>query len=181
MAVDPIQLLKQLEPAVRPGAAPAPGRSPQAPLERRSFDELLALVSRGSMHSGRPVTIDEAASLKAELEGDQLPRLAAAADRAEAAGAQRAVMLIDGRGLVMDVADRIVTAELGAGRGGHLVDIDAAVYVAGEADEAEAGSSASGPVAGVLPPGVARQIEQAGAHRTQRNDSPGAPVARAAG
>lgn len=134
------------------------------------------------MHSGRPVTIAGAASLKGELDGDQLQRLASAADTAEAAGAQRAVMLIDGRGLVMDVPGRLVTAELAADPARQLMNIDAAVYVAGEEDAADPGRSASPPAAGVLPPGVERQLEEAAATtHTQHNDLPGAPDARAAG
>jgi hypothetical protein len=180
MAIDPIQLLKKLEPAVRPASAPFTAPGPQAPLEERSFDDLLSLVSTGSLHSGRPVTVAGSARLKEDLDGSQLDRLTAAADLAEAAGARQAVMLLDGRGLVLDVAARRLTAEVGPDPARPLMNIDAAVYVAGDDEEAERGA------AGFGPPPVARLRPEAHAasrssHETQGNESSGAGRTRAAG
>jgi hypothetical protein len=135
MVIDPIQLLKRLEPAVRPVAAPAGRTDANAPLEQQSFDELLSLVSHGRVHSGRAVRVADDAALSEPLTDEQVQRLAAAADRAEAAGARRAVMLIDGRGVVMDVPQRTISTEL-TSSDRSITRIDAAVYVAGEDDAA---------------------------------------------
>jgi len=188
MAIDPIQLLKKLEPAVRPASAPSAAPGPEAPLEQRSFDDLLALVSTGSLHSGRPVTVAGGARLKESLDGSQLDRLTAAADLAEAAGARQAVMLLDGRGLVLDVAARRLTAELGPDPARPLMNIDAAVYVAGDDDEQDEPGSAAAPrsAAGFGPSAVARLLQGAQAasrpsHETQGKQSSGAGGSRAAG
>jgi hypothetical protein len=162
MVIDPIQLLRQLEPAVRPASAPSSGRVGQAPLEQRSFDDLLSLVSRGAVRSGRPITIAASALLRGELDDDQRARLASAADTAQAAGARRAVMLIDGRGLVLDVAGRVIESELGANERRALSGIDAAVYVAARDEEIGAATAAPLPGAGVRPPTVARHLEGSG-------------------
>jgi pimeloyl-ACP methyl ester carboxylesterase len=132
MTVDPRQLLKRLEPPVRPGGAPAWGRPGRAPIEGQRFDDLLTLVSRGEIDSTRPVEsrlMDDAA-----LSDEQLARLASAADLAQANGARRAVMFIDGRALLMDVAARNIEDELTAEPSHRLFEIDAAVLVASGED-----------------------------------------------
>ncbi len=67
-------------------------------------------------------------------------------------------MLIDGRGVVLDVAGRTLTAELAADPSSRIVNVDAAVYVAGE-DEAPQPRPV--PPSAVAPAAVARQIEAA--------------------
>lgn len=133
MALDPLHLLRRLEPAVRPVLAAGRSAAPRPPLEAQGFDDLLSLASRGSVHSGRPV--QAAPGLDLALTNDQLDRLAAAADVAEAAGATRALMLIDGRSLVMDVKLRQLAQELVAVDAMRAVSVDAAVRIA-SADEA---------------------------------------------
>ena len=157
MSIDPAQLLKRLEPPVRPGAASGPPALPRLPIEQQSFDQLLTLVARGNVRSDRPVEL--AFSPGDELSDEQMERLAAAADLAQTRGARRAVMLIDGRGLVMDVAGRKLEAELAAGEGRMIQSIDAAVYVAGD-EEALDGPTLM-PGAGLIPPAVAAQFEAA--------------------
>jgi hypothetical protein len=77
----------------------------------------------------------------------QLERVQKAADVAEAHGATRAVLLIDGEELMLDVGAREITgrADLGGleGRGGMVTGIDAVIRVPGTD---EGGSMA------VLPP-----------------------------
>ena len=131
MVIDPIQLLRKLEPAVRPPGVPGAAGAGRAPFEAQSFDELLSIVSTGSLRSGRPVTVDPDAKIDT-LDAAQLDRLANAADAAEASGSRRAVLLVDGRGLVLDVAARTLSAEVGPE---PIVGIDAAVYVAPDEDE----------------------------------------------
>ncbi|MHC4910080.1 MAG: hypothetical protein ACYTF9_10200, partial [Planctomycetota bacterium] len=145
------QLLKRLEPTVRPGLRAAP----RQPLEERNFDELLQLVSHGQVRSGREVTIDFTPD--AEITDDQRERLAAAADLAEAEGARSALMLVDGRGVLMDVADRRLTEELTSTS--VVARIDAAVYVAGPDDKESV--RPIGPDAGAIPARIAHQLEAA--------------------
>lgn len=128
MVTDPIQLLRRLEPAVRPAGAPGAGAPATTPFERRSFQELLTLVADGRVRSDRPVRIDFDTDDPPTAE--QLERLAAGGDLAAAAGAETALMLIDGRALVMDVPARTLVGALEGADTPRLVEIDAAVLVA---------------------------------------------------
>ncbi len=148
----PSQLLRRLEPPVRPAYAGEGLTRRRLPLEENSFDELLALVSDGRVRSDREVTLDFESDH--ELTDEQMSRLAIAADVADESGAKRALMLIDGRGLVLEVSDRRLVTELTDDRESHLAQLDAAVYVA------EASGVLKLPGNGLIPPVVARQIEQ---------------------
>ncbi len=146
-------LLKRLEPAVRP-AYFGPGTArPTAPLEQQPFDELLAAAQAGRMASGRSVS----AALESgeAMSPGQLERLAAAADVAEASGAQRALLLMDGRALVLDVPTRFIGGELSMSS--RSATLDTAVYVPAEGEQAE--PRPLGPPGAVAPRGVAEQIE----------------------
>jgi len=164
MKIDPSKLLKRLEPAVRPvGGASAPqGRRP---IEQQGFDELLTLVSTGAVRSEQPIHVPE--HLADSFDDAQRERLGSAADTAEAAGAERALMLIDGRGVTMDIKQRAVTAELKADSN-TLVHVDAAVYVAG--DESAEQTGARGPRTGLVPMAVASQLEAAAEQRQSADD-----------
>lgn len=169
MTISSAQLLKHLEPAVRPGAAPPSTSSLRGPIEAQNFSQLLARASEGSMHSGLPIELAFEPSPPLDL--SQLERLAAAADQAQAAGAQRALMLIDGRGFVLDVQTRTLTAELSSNdpagdpyslsdaNGSHaqIVNIDAAVYV-GDAGEALFEKLLGPPAMGIVPPSIAQEL-----------------------
>ncbi len=148
MTVDSTRLLQMLEPAVRPAYAPAaPQAGSRTPLETRSFDELLEEAKAGQVRSGRGVRVDYQ---PAEPIGeDLLRRLEEGADLAEAAGARSAVLLSEGRGLILDVAGRTITGELG--RGQRAARLDAAVFV----PPAESGPQRPlGPPGGVPPKGI---------------------------
>src|SRR6267142_1940354 len=110
MAIDSTQLLKRLNPAVRPGMAGPSNSSAHKPIEQQSFDQLLRLASRGSICSGRQIEVG--CELQPPLEAGQLERLASAADQAQAEGSSKALMLVDGRALILDVASRRIEAEL---------------------------------------------------------------------
>lgn len=85
-------------------------RSQPSGLADASFASLLQKAGRGEISSGRPVTVDPSANI--ELTDDQLDRIATAADRIEAAGSSRAVVLIDERAVTLDVMTRRVTGEI---------------------------------------------------------------------
>ncbi len=156
MAADSAHLLRRLEPAVRPAfATPPPPQRPQPPLEGQSFDELLALAQQGSVRSGRAVHWGGAADPASPIDEQQLTRLSAAADVAEAAGARRALMLIDGRGVVLDVANRTLVAELADDGAARAVKVDAAVNVPDPDHDSE------GPPATPPSPGLMRQLSGA--------------------
>ena len=158
MTTDPNILLRQLEPAVRATYAAAPSSRPSAPLEHQPFDELLAKAAQGRIASGRPVSVQLAAGEPPTAE--QLARLASAADVAEAAGAARALLLMDGRGLVLDVPTRTLSAELSAEAASRVTGLDAAVFVAGAG--AAATPAALHPPGGIAPPAVGAQLDTAG-------------------
>ena len=152
--IDPTFLLKQLEPAVRPAYLGTPPLRPTAPLEQQPFDELLASAKAGRLASGRDVS---AAYEGEPITTEQFQRLAIAADRAESSGAQRAVLLIDGRALMLDVATRTISSELNASSA--MEKIDTAIYVPTESEQTN--TRPVGPPSGIAPRGVALQIEQA--------------------
>lgn len=152
------QLLKRLEPPVRPAYAGEGAVRPAPPIEGRSFGDLLTLVSDGSVSSGRHVTL--AFTPRAEVSEAQLARLGPAADVAEAHGAGRALMLIDGRGLLLEVASRQLLAELSERDSDTILTLDAAVYVAGE-DDAASGAALGPPRGTLVPRAVAEQLERA--------------------
>lgn len=129
MTVQSFQLLKRLEPAVRPVAPPSFGAKPQASLETQGFNELLKLAAGGQIHSGRQIALSfEPAQ---PLESSQLERMADAADQAESAGMSRALMMIDGRAFVLDVKNRTLVAEVSTGAANLVPNIDGAVIVGG--------------------------------------------------
>lgn len=166
MTGKPFQLLRRLEPPVRPTYAGDTARRVTGPIEEQSFDQMLALVADGSVRSERPVVL--AFSPDEELTEEQFARLGAAADVADAHGAERALLLLDGRGLVLDVRDRTLAMELANDGDARLVAIDAAVFVPDGDAEATGGIPFPGVAAGILPRAVADQIERAyEATRTQ--------------
>lgn len=132
-------LLKLLGGLAAPGAATSAVGS-GASSTGIDFAALLQRASTGEAVSGRPVSIAKGAGV--ELTQDQLVRLAAAADKAEAQGATRALVMIDGKALTIDVAVRQVTgaADLGSG---VLTGIDAVVSVPGADAAGPGGSPAS--------------------------------------
>lgn len=112
MTLSAAQLLRQLEPAVRPVQQPHSGGVAAQVGGADSFANLLNAAQAGHVQSGRQIAAS--VELDPPLEASQFERLAAAADQAEAAGAKTALMLIDGRALVLDVAKRSITGELTA-------------------------------------------------------------------
>ncbi|MBL0922704.1 MAG: hypothetical protein IBJ10_11340, partial [Phycisphaerales bacterium] len=99
--VDP---LARLASGVRPDGAER--RPPTPPVEGRSFDHLLDAARRGELRSGRELTVSR--TLDYAPDEALLARLAQAADAAEAAGARRALALVGGEGLTIDLGTRTI-------------------------------------------------------------------------
>lgn len=178
MSDDPIRLLRRLEPPVRPGASPHDSTGPRPAFESQSFEQLLQLVSTGAGSDARAVDLrfEPAES----IDESQMARLGAAANVAEAAQVERALLFMDGRALVLDVNRRALTEELTAENSTPLVHVDAAVFVGGGEDESHA--APQGPSAGVLPPALSRQfVDRADSSDRSVQDEDQRPPSRAAG
>lgn len=158
MALSAAQLLKGLEPAVRPiPIAPPHATSARATFESQSFGELLALAKSGGIDSSRDVQLGFDA--QPPLEPAQLDRLAHAADQAEAAGAQQALMMIDGRSFVLDVESRTLTAEISQSTPVQAVNIDTVLFVE-NADSSHGAIALPPPSAGVMHPAIASKLNR---------------------
>lgn len=152
MTTDPTILLKNLEPPISPAYAHGAVGGPRLPIEQTPFDQLLAQARQGSVSSGRRIEV--AFAMSPALDETQMMRLGRAADLAEASGARRALMLVDGRGLVLGVSDRSLQAELAAAT--SVAGIDAAFYVGG--DEGKSPTAALKLPGGVAPRAIGEEI-----------------------
>ena len=123
MAVDAQDLLKRLEPAIRPNTRDLPARQT---IDRAGFDELLARASRGEIGSGREV---ETSSINEPIEEVFRERLARVADAAEAAGYQRVLVMTGTRPFLLQVSERTLEKELTAAEDERLHSVDAAVRI----------------------------------------------------
>jgi len=170
--IDPKALLRKLLPA----GAPSRTTGPRPSIETSGFEELLLLASSGEIGSGRPVQVPPSAGVDPPLDDAQIERLGAAADRAEAAGSRRSLVLLDGRGLVLDVAGRRVEHELrfDAPDGGLAGGVDTAVLAPPrESDAANAvaplfarsAREVLKPPGALMPPAAARSVLDALARR----------------
>lgn len=143
------ELLRSLASGVRrPGlasATPSHRGLDAREVEGASFQTLLEQARAGRVSSGLPVTIARGAGV--ELSDKQLEQVAAAADLAQASGAARALVMIEGKALKLDVGVRSITgvADLSAGK--VVTGIDAVIQVPG--------GSAAPPML-VEPPGAAK-------------------------
>ncbi|MBY0113919.1 MAG: hypothetical protein K2Y21_13965 [Phycisphaerales bacterium] len=94
-------------------------------LESMSFADLLSKESAGQLSTGRPVSIHPGCDV--QLSEDQMHRLGVAMDRAEASGAQRALVMIDGMAVKVDVGVRQVVGKVDLQATPVLGEIDAVV------------------------------------------------------
>lgn len=130
-------LLRMLEPSVRPAGMPGPAAQPTAPVERQSFEEMLR-----SAQAGQPLVFSAHAQQRLEEAGvsfdaTQMQAMAEAVSRAEAKGGRDTLMLVEGRGLIVNVPNRTVVTVLEEGRmaDGVVTQIDSAVWVPTPASE----------------------------------------------
>ncbi len=101
----------------------------------------------GEMPSLGGITLEPGLDL--DLTDEQMRRLSEAADRAHQAGAQSALVMIDGKALRLDVQHRRITGEASMQHGDVLMGIDAVVQasepgVSGAGGLLSAGGSALG-------------------------------------
>jgi hypothetical protein len=133
MHADGAQLLRQLEPAVRPGSLAPTDRSGAASRGATglpSFDALLAQMmhapARGA--TGRPVVVDSTLAANVQLPQSLESPVAEAVDAAESAGARRAIVLTPGHAYTVDVEARRIIGTLPAEPGQlDLERVDVAV------------------------------------------------------
>jgi hypothetical protein len=137
-------LLSRLAGLARPDSVPDRAVPAVAPIEGRSFKELLDQAGSGVIKSGLPVRVAEGSGLS--LTKDQLSRLESAADAADAAGAHRALVLIDGVALEMDVQSRTIVSKLDAAAPGVKSGFDTVLTVPGPAGAPGSPSAGAGPL-----------------------------------
>lgn len=156
MTMDPTELLRQLGQTGRAsathGAAPTPaGHSAQ----RSEFADLLSRARDGTLSSNKPVSIEEGVGVK--LTDEQLARLSLAADRAEAAGLRRALVMIDDQKVILDVQERKIVGHA-ATESGVLEGIDGVIDLAGALAPGEARAAPVQPPSGLDNPAIARLL-----------------------
>jgi hypothetical protein len=142
MSIERTELMRLMSggPA-RAGAAPAGGAGAGA----TDFAAMLRRAREGELSSGREVTV--ARTARVDLTPEQLRAISAAADRAEAQGATRALVMIDGQTVRLNITDRQVTGAVDLKSPAVLTGIDAVISIPGEAGRAQPG----GDPARVLP------------------------------
>jgi len=119
MTLNPVKWLERLASGVRPDAPTG-----AAHVEPDLFTSLLRRARRGELRTGRRVSASRA--LQTTLTDEQLDRLSAAADAAESTGALRALVLLDGAAIAIDVPRRTAERAHEAGSETHvLTDFDA--------------------------------------------------------
>lgn len=132
-------LLKLLGSGSRPGLAPAPSAAAAAP--GVDFGSLLKQAREGTLASGRSVTVAKGAGVN--LSAEQLARLSAAADKAEAQGATGALVLIDGMALKLNLTTREVTGRADLNSGAVLTGVDSVVSLPSTAGSSGAAAGAA--------------------------------------
>jgi flagellar operon protein len=129
-------LLRRLEPVVRPAGSPAPAAAPRKPVEERGFEELLRDAAQISAGEASPLRFSAHARQRlaergVELTDRQIHALSSAASEAQAKGARDALMLMNRLGLIVNLPNRTVLTVLPEDRmrSGVVTQIDSTVIV----------------------------------------------------
>lgn len=122
------------------GANPI-GGSARVDMQALDFEAMLKRVKAQGFHSGLGVTVAPEAGV--QLSDEQLQRIAAAIDVAQAHGANRALVTIDGMNLLVDVGVRSITGKVDFQPGVPVTGVDAVMRVP---DPADATANATGAV-----------------------------------
>jgi hypothetical protein len=123
-------LLRQLGSGVRPLGPSGPARPSTikpGELETAGFADLLAAAKDDGVQTGLNISIAPGADVR--LTPEQLARLSAAADRAQAAGVHEALVMIDGQALKLDVFTRTITGKAELGDGNVLSGFDGLMVI----------------------------------------------------
>lgn len=134
-------LLRLLSAQATPGVAPGGTAAPTTGLD---FAKLLSQAKAGQLSSGREVSI--AKGCPVELTDDQIKRISAAADIAESQGATRALVMIDGMAIKLDVSMRQVTGSVDMKTQGVMTGIDAVIQVPDAASAVGSPTTATKPI-----------------------------------
>lgn len=141
-------LMRMLEPTVRPAGSPAPHQTPQKPIESQDFQSLLQeqnkqVNAESNLATTRPLKLSGHAQQRLQqnditLSDAQLDALSNAADKAEAKGSKDALMLMERLGLIVNIPNRTVLTILSPDRmqDGVVTKIDSTVLVEDPASEA---------------------------------------------
>lgn len=136
----------------------APAKVTPAQVEGANFADLLRTAENGQIASGREVTVGKGVELT--LTREQAAGLAAAADRAEASGAQSVMVLMDGLALKLDVGSRTIVGKADLASGQVVTGVDAVVSLPGK-DGSATPPIVPYPRAGAgLNPSLARALER---------------------
>jgi hypothetical protein len=122
--------IRGVGPRADPAAAPG--------VEHADFADLLARVQSGDLSSGINVSVDDDAGVS--LNETDLAMLTLAADKAEAAGIRRALVLVAGQAVIMDVHTRTVVGKADM-EGGVLSGIDGVIRLGDEGDASGSGKT----------------------------------------
>lgn len=159
MTGSPLDLLRLLGSGL--SALGGRSRSAKVSIDGSSFADLLEQAKAGQVQSGIPIRTADGVDLK--LTPQQLDRLALAADRAEAQGAARALVMLDGTAIKLDVATRTITG---------TVDLSQSLVLSGFDTVISAPPPASAP--GALPPPPANPAANASLLKVLEETSPAA-------
>lgn len=105
--IDGASLLAKLGSGITPTDR---SQSLSAGTDALDFAGMLSKAKAGELRSGRAVEVDPAVDVS--LTDDQLARISEAADRIESSGSSKAIVLIDGRAIKIDVMTRRVIGEV---------------------------------------------------------------------
>lgn len=148
-------LLRLLGSGVRHTPGAATFESKPALIEGEPFAELLKQAERGDLSSHRRVSVENGSGVV--LNEAQSLALSAAADRAEAAGVRRALVMLDDQALLLDVGTRSVVGKAEFSKG-VLSGVDGVLKISSSTQSANgaAGSPALLRVPSVSPSDLAR-------------------------
>jgi hypothetical protein len=157
-----VDLLKSLAGvhAARVGALQGAASKATKPAAGATSDDFAALLEQarsGKIESGVPIRVPK--HLGIELSESQAERLMKAADQAETQGAGRALVMMDGMGITIDVGTRTVTGVIDPSSPGVLEGIDAVVVASADPKAVQAKGDARSENKGVLAmPGVSPSL-----------------------
>lgn len=128
MSPSPTDMLRLLGSGVQ-GSVDRPA---SRPVEESGFKELLNKARAGGVPSGIEARVADGVAMT--FSPEQMKRLTIAGDKAEAAGASRAMILMDGLALTMDVGTRTIIQATNATSVGVVGDVDAVLSADSQAD-----------------------------------------------